>query len=111
LKSDVRILKGHPRNTIGLLGNFEISPAVKKAIIHHHERFDGTGYPDQLKGEDIPFLSRVLSVVDAFCAMTSDRPYRKAFAREEALKEIQKGAGSVYDPTVVEAIQEVLAVK
>jgi HD-GYP domain-containing protein (c-di-GMP phosphodiesterase class II)/signal transduction histidine kinase len=111
LKSDVRILKGHPRNTIGLLGNFEISPTVKKAIIHHHERFDGTGYPDQLKGEDIPFLSRVLSVVDAFCAMTSDRPYRKAHAREEALQEIQKGAGSVYDPTVVEAFQEVLAVK
>jgi HD-GYP domain-containing protein (c-di-GMP phosphodiesterase class II)/signal transduction histidine kinase len=109
LKSDIRILKGHPRNTVGLLGNFEISAVVKEAIIHHHERYDGTGYPDQLKGEDIPFLSRVLAVVDAYCAMTSERPYRKALAQEEALQEIKEGAGRIFDPAVVEALYEVLS--
>jgi hypothetical protein len=108
LRSDIRILKAHPRNTVELLSNFEFSPLVNKAILHHHERYDGTGYPDQLKGEDIPFLSRVLSVVDAFCAMTSERAYRKAVTQEIALQEIKKGAGSQYDQRVVEALDEVL---
>jgi HD-GYP domain-containing protein (c-di-GMP phosphodiesterase class II) len=90
LVSDARILKSHPRTTVALLDSFEISEDVKKAILHHHERYDGTGYPDQLKGEEIPLLSRVLSVTDAFCAMTEDRPYRKAVSGGKALKEIEK---------------------
>jgi HD-GYP domain-containing protein (c-di-GMP phosphodiesterase class II) len=106
--TDVRILKAHPVNTIELLSCFEISPVVRNVIIHHHERYDGSGYPDRLKGEDIPFLSRVLSVADAFYAMISERPYRRPVSREVAFQEIRKGAGTLYDPTVVEALNKVL---
>lgn len=101
-------VKAHPFNTIGLLNNFEFSEEIKKIILHHHERWDGTGYPDKLKGTEIPFISRVLSVVDAYCAMTSERPYRKILSPEEAFEEIKRNSGSIYDPSVVSALQEVL---
>ncbi|NOZ25932.1 MAG: GAF domain-containing protein [Nitrospirae bacterium] len=103
-----RILKVHSYTTVGLLNGFEFSEQVKTAILHHHERYDGSGYPDGLKGEEIPLISRSLSVVDAFCAMITDRPYKEALSRDEALAEIKKGAGTVYDPKVVEALERVL---
>lgn len=108
IPAEARTLKVHPYTTVGLLNSFEFSEDVKKAILHHHERYDGSGYPDGLKGEEIPFISRVLSVVDSFCAMITERPYRKAFTVEEALQEIKNGAGTIYDPKVVEALQGVL---
>jgi len=70
-------------------------------IRHHHERWDGSGYPDGLKGEDIPLMARILAVADGFEAMTSERPYRSARTDEEALAELQKGAGTQWDPGVV----------
>lgn len=103
--SEARSLRVHPYTTVNLLKSFEFSEDVKSAILHHHERFDGTGYPDGLKGGEIPFISRVLSVVDAFCAMTEERPYRKTFTREGAMEEIKKAAGTLYDPTVVDALE------
>ena len=107
LHSEVNILKTHPLTTVGLLNNFESSEDVKKAILHHHEHYDGTGYPEKLKGEEIPFISRVLAVVDAFCSMISPRPYREEMTRVEALQEIKGHAGSIYDPMVVEALEGV----
>lgn len=106
--SEARTLKVHPYSTVSLLGNFEFSEDAKKAILHHHERYDGTGYPDRLKGEEIPFLSGVLSVIDSFCSMITERPYRKAFTKEEALQEIKKGSGISYNPRFVKALEEVL---
>jgi GAF domain-containing protein len=106
--SEICSLKAHPHTTVGLLNHFEFSEDVKKAIIHHHERFDGTGYPDRLKGEEIPFVSRVLSVADAFCAMTRSGRYKKTYSKEEAFREIQQGSGSLYDPEIVDALQGVL---
>lgn len=76
---------------------------VAEAILSHHERWDGTGYPRGLAGEDIPLAARMLSIVDAFDAMTSERPYRKAMGPEEALREIRMCAGSQFDPTLAEA--------
>ncbi|MBI4684815.1 MAG: GAF domain-containing protein [Nitrospirae bacterium] len=102
--SDSRIVRTHPSATVSLLNSFEFSDDIKNAILHHHERYDGTGYPDRLKGEDIPLLSRVLSVVDAFCAMTSERPYRKAIGKERSLQMLREASGSVFDPKVVEAV-------
>jgi HD-GYP domain-containing protein (c-di-GMP phosphodiesterase class II) len=101
-------LRAHPYSTLGLLGDFEPSQTVRKVILHHHERYDGTGYPDGLKGEEIPFLSRVLAVVDAYCAMTEARPYRSVLGVEEALGEICREAGRQFDPRVVEALVKVL---
>ncbi len=77
-------------------------------VRHHHERIDGRGYPDGIAGEDIPLESRIILVADAFEAMTSDRPYRRAPGREFALAELQRGAGSQFDPAVVDALTRVL---
>jgi HD-GYP domain-containing protein (c-di-GMP phosphodiesterase class II) len=76
-----------------------LAPIVR----HHHERFDGNGYPDGLARENIPLEARILSVADAFDAMTHERAYRKALSREEALGEIERGAGTRFDRAVVEA--------
>lgn len=70
-------------------------------VRHHHERFDGDGYPDGLRGEEIPLPARIFSVADAFDAMTSDRPYRGAMGIERALAEIEGGSGTQFDPDVV----------
>jgi HD-GYP domain-containing protein (c-di-GMP phosphodiesterase class II) len=75
---------------------------VVLAVRHHHERWDGMSYPDGLKGEEISLAARIIAVADAYDAMTTDRPYRRALSREEALREIRKGAGSQFDPRLAE---------
>lgn len=105
---DARTVKTHPKTTISLLDEFEFSDEVRQGILHHHERFDGTGYPDRLKGVEIPLISRVLSVLDAFFAMTTARPYGETFTDEGALEELQKAAGALYDPKVVDALASAL---
>jgi HD-GYP domain-containing protein (c-di-GMP phosphodiesterase class II) len=76
----------------------QLAPIVR----HHHERFDGSGYPDGLAHEDIPLEARIMSVVDVFDAMTHERSYRQALSREEAIAELECGAGTQFDPAVVE---------
>jgi len=73
-------------------------------VRHHHERYDGGGYPDGLAGDEIPIESRIILVADAFEAMTSDRPYRKAPGLDFALGELSRHAGTQFDPRVVEAL-------
>ncbi len=75
-------------------------PAIAAAVRHHHERWDGTGYPDGLRGEACPLEARILAIADAFDAMTSDRPYRERRGGEEALAEIRSGAGKQFDPSL-----------
>jgi HD-GYP domain-containing protein (c-di-GMP phosphodiesterase class II) len=77
--------------------------SVAEGILCHHERWDGRGYPQGLKGADIPLLARILSVVDSFDAMTSDRAYRMAISREAALVEVEACAGGQFDPAICEA--------
>jgi hypothetical protein len=107
--AEKRSVRGHPNASVSLLNEVEFSDTVKHIILHHHEKYDGSGYPEGLKGEEIPFLSRVLHVVDTFCAMTIERPYREAMSQKEALKEMKQHAGSMYDPVVVDALEAVLA--
>jgi len=98
----------HPSLSAGFLAGIEELAEVASIVRHHHERVDGSGYPDGFKGEAIPFLSRILSVADAFEAMTSPRPYRKAISWEEALAELRNNAGTQFDPEVVEAAARVV---
>jgi response regulator RpfG family c-di-GMP phosphodiesterase len=80
-------------------------------VFHHHERWDGMGYPSGLKGEEIPLGARIIFVADAFDAITSPRPYRPAATTAEALAEIRRCAGSQFDPAVVDALVAELPVK
>ena len=78
---------------------------LAKAVRHHHERFDGNGYPDRLRGTDIPLASRIIAVADAFDALTTDRSYRRGVAADQALNIIAQAACSRYDPEIVTAIR------
>lgn len=85
-----------------------LSRLVAPIIRHHHERWDGKGYVDGLAGTEIPLLARIVSVVDAFDAMSSDRPYRRALPQAEVLRRLSEGAGSQWDPEIVEGFIDVV---
>lgn len=73
-------------------------------VLHHHEQYDGNGYPARLRGEEIPLLARIIGVADAFDAMTSDRPYRSALPVETAIAELERCKGAQFDPESVDAL-------
>jgi len=81
---------------------------IVKIILHHHERFDGTGYPDRMKGEEIPLMARILAVVDSYHAMISSRPYRKGLSHDEAISELMRCRGTQFDPNLVDKFVELL---
>jgi HD-GYP domain-containing protein (c-di-GMP phosphodiesterase class II) len=91
-----------------LLKNFPALHNLIPIVRHHHERFDGRGYPDGLQGEQIPFEARVVSVADAVEAMASDRPYRQACTLAEIKAEIEKHAGTQFDPQIVKVFLEII---
>ncbi len=101
------IIKSHPVVGAKILEPLRFLARETCAVRHHHERWDGTGYPDGLGGEDIPIVARVVTVADVFDAITSNRPYRTALALEEARAEITRGSDSHFDPAVVEAFLRV----
>ena len=96
-------IRAHPYIGVVILRNVDELKACIPAIHYHHEHYDGTGYPDKLKGEDIPLDARILAVADVFDAMISPRPYRDAHPIEEVLDYIGKAAGSHFDPRVANA--------
>src|SRR6478736_5211912 len=101
------VLERHPQIAFRMLDSLGIEP-VAEWILHHHERWDGRGYPDRLPGPEIPLGARIIFVVDAYDAMTSDRVYRGRLTRRDALAELERCAGTQFDPTVVEAFAEEL---
>ncbi len=102
---DRRIIEQHSVTSVKILEPIGLFNQELPIIRQHHERFDGTGYPDQLKGKEIVIGARILAIADAFDAMTSDRPYRIAISCEETVREITDCSGSQFDPEVVEALQ------
>ncbi|HKN92784.1 MAG TPA: HD-GYP domain-containing protein, partial [Thermoleophilaceae bacterium] len=98
-------MRRHPEISSYILDELELPPIVRDMARNHHERFDGKGYPDGLRGEEIPLAARILTVADAFDAMTSDRPYRRALSQEVAAAEIRRNAWTQFCPQVVAALE------
>ena len=94
------VLRKHPEMGYRIAIAYMELAAIADFILSHHERWDGTGYPSGLAGEDIPLLSRIISILDAYDAMTTGRPYRKSLPKEEAIKEIMENAGTQFDPRI-----------
>lgn len=111
LESEIEVIHKHPEWGVQILQSIDELKPVLPAILHHHERFDGSGYPHHLKQAEIPLLARIISVADTFDAMTTDRPYRNARSLEEATEEIWSLSGTLLDPEVAQALlsAEVLA--
>ncbi len=107
-REEYEIVKKHPSIGDSIVSELGLSPEERSIIRHHHERWDGTGYPDGLSGEQIPMLARIVSVVDAFDAMTSKRAYREAMSREEAIAELNRNRGKQFDPCSLDAFLEVV---
>lgn len=106
-----KIMKTHPQIGYRIASNVPDLHVVANEILHHHERFDGTGYPAGLAGEKIPINCRILAVVDAYDAMTNDRIYRKARTHQEAMEELERCSGTQFDPQIVKLFQDLLYLK
>jgi putative nucleotidyltransferase with HDIG domain len=102
-ESELETFKRHARVGSRIVSAVTELEEVGRAILHHHERHDGEGYPDRLAGEHVPLLSRILSVCDAYDAMTSDRPYRTSVTHRQAIEEIGRCKGTQFDPAVAQA--------
>ncbi len=102
------MLKAHPLVSAQTADRVAAFKKALTTIRYHHEWWDGSGFPDGLKGEEIPLLARILSVADGFQAMTSERPYRRALTESKAIAELEKGAGTQWDPAVVKVFLETL---
>lgn len=106
--TDWAIIKQHTKKSIELLIPLNLSPNIISYIQHHHERYDGTGYPDGLRGEQIPLGARIIAISDAYDSMTSERPYRKSLSQEEAKEELIKCSGNQFDPYLVSIFLDIL---
>ncbi len=95
-------MQRHAKIGASIVQTHEAMTEIARIVHHHHERFDGRGYPDRLAGAEIPLGARIISVADAFSAMTNNRVYRKAIPAEQAWEEIRRNAGSQFDPAIVE---------
>ena len=101
-------MRKHSEYGAEMLREKDILQGAAEIVRAHHERWDGAGYPLELKGEDIPIGARIIAVVDTYDAIVSARPYKKAHAKEEAISELEKNAGTQFDPRVVRAFLEVV---
>ncbi|OGP65374.1 MAG: hypothetical protein A2169_07200 [Deltaproteobacteria bacterium RBG_13_47_9] len=106
--TDWAIIKQHTQKSIELLSPLRLSTNILSCIQHHHEHFDGTGYPDGLAGEEIPLGARILAISDSYDSMTSDRPYRKPLPDKEAKEELVKFSGKQFDPNLISTFLDVL---
>ena len=101
-------IKNHPTIGVHILSNATMFEDILPIVKHHHERYDGRGYPGQLKGEEIPYLARIAAVADSFDAMTSRRVYRDSLPLDVVIEEIDKNKGTQFDPNIADAFLDIL---
>jgi putative nucleotidyltransferase with HDIG domain len=106
--SEYEAIKLHPITGASILNNVDNAETIAAAIRHHHEWWDGSGYPDGLARQEIPLLARILAIADAFDSMASERPYKKVLPQAEILAELEGGSGTQFDPTLVNAFVDAL---
>ena len=102
-KEERKEVQRHPLLGVEIMKPIEEFKEISEGVKHHHERYDGTGYPNGIKGRKVPLLAAVISVADAYDAMTSERPYRKALTTQKALEEIKRQKKKQFHPLVVRA--------
>ncbi|OGR61274.1 MAG: hypothetical protein A2X34_10800, partial [Elusimicrobia bacterium GWC2_51_8] len=107
-QDETAMVARHPEIGCNILKSIRLMDEYIPGIRHHHERYDGSGYPEGLKGEAIPLIARIISAADAFDAMTSSRPYREGMDRGQALEELEKNRGIQFDPVVVDSFKRFL---
>ncbi|MBL0226355.1 MAG: HD domain-containing protein [Geobacteraceae bacterium] len=110
-ESEYELVKLHSMEGRNILKPLFFLNDILPAIYHHHERFDGKGYPEGLSGKDIPLWARIIQVADTYAAMTSDRPYRPALTDEQAIKEITNSAGTQLDPVISHVLVKIIKSK
>jgi putative nucleotidyltransferase with HDIG domain len=107
--SELEQIREHPKVGAKILLRMSAFRDALPYVLYHHERWDGSGYPSGRSGEEIPLEARVLAIADAFDAMTSDRPYRRALTHEEAVAEVERCAGTQFDPEIARVFLELFA--
>jgi len=110
-KEEYEIIKKHPQIGAGIIRPIHFLGKLIPIILYHHERFDGLGYSAGLRGKEIPLGARIVAVADVYQALISDRPYRKAYSKEETLSIIQEGSGTQFDPEIVETLLAIMQSK
>jgi len=106
-EEEMEIIRYHPLIGFAMIEEFSFLQGAAEIVLFHHEKYDGTGYPFGLIGEEIPLSARLFSLADTLDAITSDRPYRRGRSLEEALQEIEKCRGSQFDPELVDIMQAI----
>jgi len=106
---ELAVVQRHPEFGHEILQEARQMQELISAILYHHERWDGEGYPEKLKGEEIPLMARVVAIMDAYRAMRCDRPYRRSLTVEQAVAELRAGAGTQFDPQLVDLFAEILS--
>ncbi|MCD6401429.1 MAG: HD domain-containing protein, partial [Anaerolineales bacterium] len=107
-EEEFEVIKKHPGYARQMISKIKFLRPALDIPYYHHERWDGSGYPEGLKGEEIPLAARIFAIVDVWDAMTSDRPYRKAIDEEEVLEHIRQQSGRHFDPQVVDAFFQLI---
>jgi HD-GYP domain-containing protein (c-di-GMP phosphodiesterase class II) len=108
LPEEVELMRAHVRVGHDLLSGVPALAAIADIVLHHHERYDGGGYPDGMRGDEIPIAARIVAAVDAYCAMITRRSYKEAYSEDVARRELRRCAGTQFDPAVVDALLAVL---
>jgi putative nucleotidyltransferase with HDIG domain len=106
---EMDMVRQHPLTGAKMIEQIPMLKDLSPWILHHHERYDGSGYPSQLSGDSIPMPSRVIAIADVFDALTSDRSYRKAYAKAEALKIMRESLGKDLDPVLFEYFEQIVS--